>query len=89
MKTISAKTISAMLVFSCIALAEGNTLRFALRADPKSLDPLMVTEESADTIRYLTQAPLVRLNRKTQLAEPALATSWKVLDGGRTINITG
>jgi peptide/nickel transport system substrate-binding protein len=67
------------------APAQPNQLRIALRADPKTLDPMMVTEESGDTIRYLTQAPLIRLNRQTQLAEPALAVAWKVLDHGRAL----
>jgi peptide/nickel transport system substrate-binding protein len=67
------------------AADSANQLHFALRADPKTLDPLMVTEESGDAISYLTQATLLRINRKTQKAEPALATSWKVAADGKTV----
>jgi peptide/nickel transport system substrate-binding protein len=44
-----------------------------------------VDEESGEMIRYLTGGVLARVNRITQQSEPALATSWKVLDGGRAI----
>jgi peptide/nickel transport system substrate-binding protein len=36
-------------------------------------------------IRYLTGGVLVRINRVTDKPEPALAESWKLSDGGRTI----
>jgi peptide/nickel transport system substrate-binding protein len=61
-------------------------LRFSLRGDPKTFEPLQVTEEYSDTVRYLTHAPLIRWNRQTQRPEPALAESWKTTDHGRRIH---
>ncbi|MGH9788529.1 MAG: ABC transporter substrate-binding protein [Candidatus Acidiferrales bacterium] len=66
----------------------GGELRFCLRADPKTLNPLLATDESSETVRYLTGGVLIRLNRKTQALEPELATSWKVTGGGRKITFT-
>jgi peptide/nickel transport system substrate-binding protein len=63
----------------------GGELRFCLRAEPKTLNPLLAADDSSETIRYLTGGVLVRVNRLTQDLEPELATSWKVTDGGKTI----
>jgi peptide/nickel transport system substrate-binding protein len=65
--------------------AGGGELRFALAADPKTLDPLQVTEDSADALRYLTTASLVRLDRQTLQEKPELAESWKITEGGKRI----
>lgn len=81
--------LCAMVVSANLAAAAdpvwGGELRFSFRGDPKSFDPLQVTEEYSETVRYLTHAPLVRWNRQTQRAEAALAESWKISDQGRRI----
>ena len=56
----------------------GGELRFCLRSDPKTFNPLLVEDDASETIRYLTGGVLVRVNRLTQQLEPELATSWKV-----------
>ena len=61
-------------------------LRFAIRADPRTFDPLLAEEEVSETIRYLTGGVLIRVNRQTQMLEPELARSWKVVDRGRRID---
>jgi peptide/nickel transport system substrate-binding protein len=66
------------------AFAE-NQLRFCLHSDPKTFNPLIVDDDSSETVRYLTGGVLVRLNRRTQELEPELATSWKVSPDGRSI----
>src|SRR2546426_890726 len=63
----------------------GGELRFCLRNEPKTLNPLLVADESSETIRYLTGGVLIRVNRLTQALEPELAVSWKVSEGGRKI----
>lgn len=63
----------------------GGELRFCLRADPKTFNPILVDEEPGEAVRYLTGGVLIRLNRVTQALEPELAKSWKVTNGGRTI----
>ena len=63
-------------------------LRFCLRSEPKTFNPLLVEEDSSDTVRYLTGGVLVRLNRESQKLEPGLATSWKTSKDGRTITFS-
>ena len=63
----------------------GGELRFCLRMEPKTFDPLKVEDEASAAIRYLTGGVLVRVNRQTQELEPELAQSWKVSKDGRMI----
>ena len=63
----------------------GGELRFCLRMEPKTFDPLKVEDEASATIRYLTGGVLVRVNRQTQELEPELAQGWKVSKDGRQI----
>jgi peptide/nickel transport system substrate-binding protein len=63
----------------------GGDLRFCLRSDPKTFNPLLVEDEASETVRYLTGGVLVRVNRLTQQLEPELATSWKISERGRAI----
>ena len=66
------------------ALAQGE-LRFCLRSEPKTFDPLKVEDDASMAIRYLTGGALVRMNRQTQALEPELAQSWKVSKDGKQI----
>src|SRR5260370_16618691 len=75
-----------LMAGACWAQQRGGELRFCLRAEPKTFNPLLISDEASDTIRYLTGGMLLRLNRHSQMMEPALAKSWKVIDGGRTIS---
>jgi peptide/nickel transport system substrate-binding protein len=68
------------------AASAPNELRFCLRADPKTFNPLLVEDESSSTVRYLTGGVLIRLNRYTQELEGELATKWKVSENGRRID---
>ena len=77
-------TIWAMGFISVFAQS-GGELRFCLRSEPKTFNPLLVEDEASETIRYLTGGVLVRVNRLTLKAEPDLATSWKVSEGGKRI----
>jgi peptide/nickel transport system substrate-binding protein len=76
-------------LFGAVAVlegAQGGELRFCVRAEPRNLHPLMVVDDVADTVRYLTGGVLVRVNRATQQAEPELATSWSVSRDYRAIS---
>ena len=64
----------------------GGELRFCLRTEPKTFDPLKVEDDASAAIRYLTGGVLVRVNRETQALEPELALSWKVSKDGRQIS---
>jgi peptide/nickel transport system substrate-binding protein len=63
----------------------GGELRFCLRSEPKTFDPLLVDDDSSLSIRYLTGGVLIRANRRTQELEPELAESWKLSKDGKTI----
>jgi peptide/nickel transport system substrate-binding protein len=63
----------------------GGELRFCLRSEPKTFDPLKVEDDASESIRYLTGGVLVRMNRQTQALEPGLAESWEVSKDGRGI----
>ena len=68
------------------AAQSGGELRFSIRADPKTFNPLLVNDEPSETVRYLTGGVLVRLNRRTHRLQPELAESWKVSEAGRRID---
>ncbi len=76
----------------CLALATcsgwASELRFCLRADPRTFDPLQVDDGASDTVRYLTGGVLMRLNRRTQQLQPELATAWTVNAAGNSITFT-
>ena len=83
MALVTTRTIFNVLALLCfgmlasMALAQGQ-LRFCLRSEPKTFDPLRVEDDASVAVRYLTGGVLVRLNRQTQALEPELARSWKV-----------
>ncbi|HZU26773.1 MAG TPA: ABC transporter substrate-binding protein [Bryobacteraceae bacterium] len=82
----SAICAASLLLLAFTSGPPDTELRLCLRSEPRTFDPLLVEDESSETIRYLTSGVLVRLNRATQQVEPELATSWKILDGGRRID---
>ena len=74
-----------LLVLATGSLAAGGELRFALHGEPKTMDPLLMSDQSAEAIRYLTEGVLIRINRLTQKPEPELAASWKAAKDGTKI----
>jgi peptide/nickel transport system substrate-binding protein len=89
MKILCRKAIAISLFSAALtvgAAAQGGELRFCLRTEPKTFDPLKVDDDASIAIRYLTGGVLVRLNRQTQQLEPELALSWKVSKDGRQIS---
>jgi len=86
-KTILAAALAAAACLSILtgsASAQGE-LRFCLRSEPKTFDPLKVEDDASVVVRYLTGGVLLRMNRQTQALEPELAQSWKVSKDGRQI----
>ena len=77
-----------LLVFTVAAVsaaAAPKELRFAMSGEPKSFDPLQVSDSNSETVRYLTAGVLMRVNRVTDKLQPELAESFELKDGGRTI----
>jgi peptide/nickel transport system substrate-binding protein len=77
--------VIAVLAAQAVFAQWGGELRFCLHSEPRTFHPALVDDAASETIRYLTGGVLVRVNRLTQVPEPALAISWKVLEDGRAI----
>jgi peptide/nickel transport system substrate-binding protein len=86
-KALASFVLVTLIALGCNRLLAqtGGELRFCLRSEPKTLNPLLAADDASETVRYLTGGVLVRVNRLTQELEPELATSWKVTNGGKTI----
>jgi peptide/nickel transport system substrate-binding protein len=80
------RSAMVFLLGGALAASGANELRFSLRADPKTFNPLLVEDENSATVRYLTGGVLIRLNRYTQELEGELVTKWKVSENGRRID---
>ena len=75
----------AALVSTGLPASASGELRFALRAEPKTLDPLMASDAPSELIRYLTAGALIHIDRHSGKPVSELAESWKTSDAGRTI----
>jgi peptide/nickel transport system substrate-binding protein len=84
-KLIAAIVICVTSFSAHVAAQAGGELKFCLRMEPKTFDPLKVEDEASAAIRYLTGGVLVRVNRQTQQLEPELAQSWNISKDGRQI----
>ena len=72
-------------ICSALQAQTGGELRFCLRAEPKTLNPLQVNDDASETVRYLTGGVLVRVNRVTQKIQPEIATEWSIAEGGKKV----
>src|SRR5208283_4884510 len=87
----SLRVLLSCVVLGCALLSSfafsqsGGELRFCLRSEPKTFDPLLVDDDASLSIRYLTGGVLARVNRRTQELEPELAESWKISKDGKQI----
>jgi peptide/nickel transport system substrate-binding protein len=77
--------LALWLAVAVRAAEPGGELRFAIQAEPRTLDPHLVNEDASGMVRFLTAGVLIRLNKQTQKPEPELARSWKVAEAGRRI----
>jgi peptide/nickel transport system substrate-binding protein len=91
-ETVRSKAIlpAALAAAACLGILTGSAsaqgeLRFCLRSEPKTFDPLKVEDDASAAIRYLTGGVLLRVNRQTQVLEPELAQYWKVSKDGKQI----
>ena len=79
--------ILSLLLGSLPLCAQGGEVHFCLRSEPKTFDPQRVDDDASLAVRFLTGGVLARVNRKTQLAEPELAESWKISKDSREITL--
>jgi peptide/nickel transport system substrate-binding protein len=66
----------------------GGRIVIALKAEPKTLNPLTAADTPSREVISTMQADLVHINRGTQLTEPALAKSWKISADGLRYTLT-
>src|SRR5690242_9112484 len=66
----------------------GGRLVVSLRAEPKTLNPLISADAPSREVIGAMQADLVHINRATQLTEPALAKSWEISPDGLQYTLT-
>ena len=81
--------LGSIVVGTAVAQVSGGSseLTWALRYDPKTLDPAKVDDQSSELVRYLTAGVLVRLNRSNLSHEPMLAESWNTSADGKLVTL--
>jgi len=67
--------------------AGGGRLVVALRAEPKTLNPVIAMDGPSREVIGRMNADLISINRRSQLTEPGLARSWSVSKDGRTYTL--
>ncbi|HJX84663.1 MAG TPA: ABC transporter substrate-binding protein [Candidatus Angelobacter sp.] len=66
----------------------GGRIVIALRAEPKSLNPVTSLDQPSREVIGRMMADLLHINAISQQAEPALAKSWKVSKDGLVYSLT-
>jgi len=66
----------------------GGELVVSVRTEPRTFNRLAARDSPSDLVATLTQARLVRINKKTQDVEPWLAERWTTSDDGRQVTLT-
>lgn len=82
-----ARYLAVALLFLCVASAVPSELRFAMRSEPRTLNPALVDDEASELIRFLTGGVLIRVNRSTQKLESELATNWALSPDGKRLRL--
>ncbi|MEE8368307.1 MAG: ABC transporter substrate-binding protein [Thermoanaerobaculia bacterium] len=76
-----------MLVSTAPVGRPGGRLVVALRAEPKTLNPLFAADAPSLAVIRRTVGDLVHINRWSQRTEAAVAKSWTVSPDGRTVRL--
>ena len=72
-----------------VAGVRGGTLTYRVSSPPKSLNPLMSSDEASFTVAFmLTSARLVEFDHDAQSYVPGLAETWQTSGDGRTVEAT-
>jgi peptide/nickel transport system substrate-binding protein len=72
-----------LLVVQGLAGKPGGRLAYAMRTEPRTLNPIMVSDVASREVVHRMIGDLIHINRETQQTEPALAKSWTVSADGR------
>ena len=76
-----------LLLSSAEAGRPGGSLTIALRAEPKTLNPVTAIDQNAIAVLSRIHADLIHINRYTQKTEAALAKSWQQSKDGRQFTL--
>ena len=76
-----------VLISSAPVGRSGGRLVVALRAEPKTLNPIFAADAPSLAVIRRTVGDLVHINRWSQLTEAAVAKTWTVSPDGRTIRL--
>lgn len=72
-----------------VAGVRGGSLTYRISSPPKSLNPVMSSDEASFTVAFtLTGARLVEFDHDAQRYAPGLAETWQTSDDGRTVEAT-
>ncbi|HMD78191.1 MAG TPA: ABC transporter substrate-binding protein [Terracidiphilus sp.] len=71
-----------LLVVQGLTGRSGGRLVFAMRTEPKTLNPAIAGDNASREVLHRMMADLIHINRETQQTEPALAKSWTVSADG-------
>jgi peptide/nickel transport system substrate-binding protein len=66
----------------------GGQLVVILRAEPRTLNPVIAIDVPSHDVVWRTMADLIHINAETQQTEPALARSWTVSPDGRRFTLS-
>ena len=72
-----------LLIVQGLTGKPGGRLSYALRTEPRTLNPIMVADVASREVLHRTIGDLIHINRETEQTEPALAKSWTVSPDGR------
>ena len=64
--------------------SSGGSLVGSVRSEPQTFNRLVARDSTSSLVAELTHAPLVKVDRATDLVEPWLAERWKSMDDGRS-----
>src|SRR5258708_4030713 len=81
-------TLSASAAVSAYAQRPGGSLTVAASSEPKTLNPVVATDQPSRDVIYAMSADLVHMNRATMASEPALAKSVRISSDGKHYTIT-
>jgi len=70
---------------SAISVRPGGSLVGSVRAEPRTFNRYVINGQTEETVAFLTQAKLVRINRATDEVEPWLAESWEQVSRQSTV----
>ena len=69
------------------ASTRGGTLVSSLRSEPRTFNRIVLPSVPTDLYSILTGSKLIRVNRATQEAEPALVESWTISPDNKTYTL--